>query len=221
MMFLKFRSAWLAVIAISLNIATLSTLVAEDDVKPVAEKPADEKPTDEKPTDGDAKAVKTVEVKLKGLVLNVPESWKQSQPTSRLRLGQFAIPKVKGDEEDGELAIFNFGGGGDVKANVDRWVGQFTAEGRESKVTKGPIENGQYVLVEITGTYLKPVGPPIQRKTVAASGSRMLGVILGREDIGLFFMKMTGPDKTVKAQAEALRKSFGADVKKEEPLEFK
>ncbi len=108
-----------------------------------------------------------------------------------------------------------------MKANVDRWIGQFAAEGRETKVTRGKIENGQYVFVEITGTFNKPVGPPIQRKSVPTPDSRMLGGILGREGIGLDFMKMTGPDKTVKAQGAALRKSFGADSKKEEPLEFK
>ena len=197
------RQLCFVVLTVSLNVASIPWLVADDESKPAAEE------------------IKTVEVKLKSLTLAVPENWKQSQPTSRLRLGQFSIPKVKDDKEDGELAVFNFGGGGDVKANVDRWIEQFTAEGRESKVTKGTIDNGQYVLVEISGTYLKPDGPPIQRKTVPTPNSRMLGVILGRADIGLYFMKMTGPDKTVKAQLAALRKSFGGDAKNEEPLEFK
>jgi gluconolactonase len=165
------------------------------------------------------KAVKTVEVEIKGgLKLNVPENWKQTKPSSRLRLAQFAIPKVKGDTEDGELALFNFGPGGGAKANIDRWVGQFHATERAVKVKEGALETGRYFFVEISGTYDKPIGPPIARQKKASPGSRMLGVILGIEDKGIYFLKMTGPDKTVAAQAAALRKSFGGDAKKEKEV---
>lgn len=165
--------------------------------------------------------IKTVEVEIKGgLKLNVPESWKQSKPSSRLRLAQFAIPKVKGDDDDGELALFNFGAGGGAKANIDRWVGQFQSEEREVKVKEGALETGRYFFVEISGTYNKPVGPPIARQTKPAPGSRMLGVILGVEDKGIYFFKMTGPDKTVSGQVAALKKSFGADPKKEKEVDL-
>jgi len=165
--------------------------------------------------------IKTVEVEIKGgLKLNVPETWKQSKPSSRLRLAQFTIPKLKGDAEDGELALFNFGAGGGAKANIDRWVGQFQANEREVKVKEGALETGRYFFVEISGTYNKPIGPPIARQTKAAPGSRMLGVILGIEDKGIYFFKMTGPDKTVAAQASALKKSFGADAKKEKEVDL-
>ncbi|NQV28506.1 MAG: hypothetical protein HQ518_29485 [Rhodopirellula sp.] len=180
---------------------------------------ADEKAAD-KP-ESKAQEVKTVEVEIKGgLKLNVPETWKQSQPTSRLRLAQFAIPAVKDDMENGELALFNFGAGGSAKDNIDRWIGQFQAEEREVKVLEGATETGRYFFVDVSGTYNQPIGPPIARQTKPAPGSRMLGVILGIEDKGIYFMKMTGPDKTVAAQATALRKSFGADAKKEKEVKF-
>lgn len=179
---------------------------------------ADDKTVD-KP--GKKKEIKTVEVEIRGgLKLNVPENWKQSKPSSRLRLAQFAIPKMKGDSEDGELALFNFGAGGGAKANIDRWVGQFQATEREVKVKEGMLETGRYFFVEISGIYNKPIGPPIARQTKAAPGSRMLGVILGIEDKGIYFFKMTGPDKTVAAQASALKKSFGADAKKEKEVKL-
>lgn len=180
---------------------------------------ADEKATD-KP-DEKAKEVKTVEVEIQGgLKLNVPETWKQSKPSSRLRLAQFAIPAVKGDDEEGELALFNFGAGGSAKANIDRWIDQFQSDEREVKVKEGALETGKYFFVEITGTYKKPVGPPIARQSEDAPGSRMLGVILAIEDKGIYFFKMTGPDKTVAAQTDALRKSFGADGKKEKDVDL-
>jgi hypothetical protein len=178
-----------------------------------ADDKADDKPEAKK------KAVKTVEVEIKGgLKLNVPENWKQGKPSSRLRLAQFAIPKVKGDTEDGELALFNFGAGGGAKANIDRWIGQFQTAEREVNVKEGALEAGRYFFVEISGTYNKPIGPPIARQTKVAPGSRMLGVILGIEDKGIYFFKMTGPDKTVAAQVAALKKSFGSDAKKEKEV---
>lgn len=193
---------------LSLAILTVS-LVAQADDK-TADKP-----------DAKKKEIKTVEVEIKGgLKLNVPETWKQSKPSSRLRLAQFAIPKVKGDDDDGELALFNFGAGGGAKANIDRWVGQFQATEREVKVKEGMLDTGRYFFVEISGTYNKPIGPPIARQTKPAPGSRMLGVILGIEDKGIYFFKMTGPDKTVATQASALRKSFGANTKKEKEVKL-
>lgn len=180
---------------------------------------AEDKATD-KP-DAKKKEVKTVEVEIKGgLKLNVPETWTSSKPKTNMRLAQFTIPKVKGDTEDGELALFNFGFGGSAKANIDRWIGQFQSVEGEVEVKQGEIEAGKYFFVDITGTYNKPIGPPIARQTKATPGSRMLGVILGIEDKGIYYLKMTGPDKTVAAQATALRKSFGADAKKEKKVDF-
>jgi hypothetical protein len=198
------------------SLICVATLLALSPISQAEDKAAD-KPEAKKPES--KKEVKTVEVEIKGgLKLNVPESWKQGKPSSRLRLAQFAIPKAMGDTEDGELALFNFGAGGGAKANIDRWVGQFQTAEREVSVHEGALETGRYFFVEISGTYNKPSGPPITRQTKPALGYRMLGVILGVEDKGIYFFKMTGPDKTVAAQAAALRASFGADTKKEKEV---
>jgi hypothetical protein len=175
---------------------------------------------DDAPKADAPKKVKTVEVELKGgLKLNVPETWKSSKPSSRMRLAQFAIPAAKGDKEEGELTLF-FGFGGGAKANIDRWIGQFQSVERKVIVKEGAIENGKYLIAEITGTYNKPIGPPINRQSKPTPDSRMLGVILGIEDKGLYFLKMTGPDKTVAEQGTAFRASFGADAKKEKEVDL-
>ena len=172
---------------------------------------------EEKPEAKDETKGKTVEVEVKGgLVINVPETWKKEKPASNLRLAQFSIPMAKGDEEAGELALFNFGFGGGVKANIDRWIKQFHAEGRKTKVTRGETEVGKYYFVELSGTYNKSIGPPIQRRTEPREGYRMLGVILGVEKKGVYFFKMTGPDKTVAKEGKSLRTSFGAKGKEED-----
>lgn len=182
------------------------------------DKPADTSKTAEpKPA---AESEKLVEETFDKLVLKVPAAWKKEQPSSRLRLGQFAIPAGEGDKDKAELGIFNFGAGGGVDANVRRWIGQFQSEGRMQKLTEGAWgEDGKYVFVELSGIYNAPVGPPVAQQTKATPGSRMLGVILVSEARGVFFLKLTGPDKTVAAQAEALRASFGAVAKQEK--EFK
>jgi gluconolactonase len=169
---------------------------------------ADEKPAEE-----------TVKVELEGLSLMVPKSWEQQKPSSGLRLGQFAIKPVEGDTDSSELAIFPpFGGS--VRQNVDRWIQQFDGQGREMKATQGECPQGKYVLVELTGTYKKPFGPPIAQQTNPVENYKMLGVILSKADGGNFFLKLTGPKASVAATADAFRKSFGGDAARETKYEF-
>ncbi|MEO8499164.1 MAG: hypothetical protein ABI614_29210 [Planctomycetota bacterium] len=158
------------------------------------------------------------EAKVGDITLKTPASWKQSEPTSKLRLAQFEIPAAEGDKEPAELAIFSFGAGGGVKANIDRWVGQFEAEGRKSKVTTAKSDLGEYVMVDVSGTYKKPVGPPIAGKTEALPGARMLAAILAVEGKGNFFLKLTGEKGTVSAAADAFRGSFGGKEADEKAL---
>ncbi len=162
----------------------------------------------------DAPATPT-EVELGALTLKIPKDWKQDSARKPLRLATFEIPAAKGDKEKAELAVYNFpGGGGSVEANIGRWVGQFESKGRKHRVSIGKAGDNQYYVVEVSGTYNKPVGPPIRRQTKPVKGSRMLAVILQLEQ-GVYFLKMTGEDETVKAQAKALRQSFGGSLKDE------
>ena len=179
---------------------------------------ADEKAAKET---GEKATVETVEVKLKDLTLNLPKSWSQSDVVNSMRLATYDIPAVEGDEGKGELAVSTFGGdGGGVGPNIERWVGQFEADGREVTIKQGKVGETVYHVADISGTYLKPVGPPILRKSEPTKGQRMLGVIVQLKGKGVYFLKLTGPDKTVKAQAEALRASFGAKSEGEEDYEL-
>lgn len=169
----------------------------------------------------EAKKVETAEVKLKDLVLNLPKDWEASDTVSSMRLATYFVPPVEGDKEKGELAISTFGGdGGGVAANLERWVGQFDAEGREVAIKKGMVGENAYHIATISGTYQKSVGPPILRKTQPAKGYTMLGVIVQVKGKGVYFLKLTGPSATVNAQADALRASFGAKTEGEEDYEI-
>lgn len=166
------------------------------------------------------KPEKTREVGVGSLILKVPASWKEETPSSRMRLTQFAIPAAKGDKEGGELAIFTFkGGGGLVKANLQRWIGQFDQKGRKVKLTAGMSTQGKYTLAEITGTYNKSIGGPLSGKKEKKPGSRMFASIVQNKG-GVYYLKFTGPDKTISTNAEAFRASYGAQKSEEKGLKI-
>ncbi len=164
-------------------------------------------------------ADKTKKVMAKDITLNVPTTWKQSPASNNLRTAQFAIPKIEGDRDDAELVVYFFGGaGGGVNANLERWSGQFQPGGKKQKIYKGESKQGEYYLLDITGVYNKPIGPPINRQTNPTPGYQMLAVVLMVKDKGNYFLKLTGPQKTVAAASKALRLAIDADLKKEAEL---
>ena len=167
------------------------------------------------------KAEETTTVKLRDLSLTMPKSWALSDQQSSMRLATYFVPAAAGDKDKGELAISTFaGGGGGIAPNLQRWISQFDAAGRKAVVKKGKAGANEYYVADISGPYQKSVGPPILRKTEPAPGYRMLGVIVVLPSEEVYFLKLTGPDATVKAQAEVLRKSFGGKSEGEEDFEL-
>jgi hypothetical protein len=168
---------------------------------------------------GEDKPDGTVEIKAGELKLRVPAKWESKPPSNNLRLAQFNVPAAEGDAAGAEVVVFPpFGGS--VNANVQRWVGQFESDGRELKTLKGKTDQGEYVLVELKGTYKKPVGPPIQQKTEPTAGSKMVAVIFKSNAGGNYFLRLVGPEKTVEANAAPFRTAFGGDSAKEEKYEL-
>ena len=82
-------------------------------------------------------------------------------------------------------------------------------------MASGTCKQGPYYVAEVTGTYNKPIGPPIRQQTKPTPGSRMVAVILMVKGKGNYFLKLTGSDKTVAQATSALRKSFEANKSKE------
>ena len=157
------------------------------------------------------------------LKLTVPPTWKQQQPSNNLRLAQFAIPAAEGDKDGAELVI-SPPIGGTRADNITRWVNQFEAGGRELVMSQGKCPQGEYVLVQLSGTYKRSIGPPIRGKTEPAPDYKMHGVMLtvmkDGKNVGSYFLKLTGPAKTVAASEEALRALIAADKSKEEKYEL-
>lgn len=196
----------------------------------------EEKPTPWPPADTEKHEVKRTPDQAKGLLLHTPKTWKKGEPKNALRLAEFAIPAAEGETEPVELTISSFAGaGGGVQANVDRWIAQFQATGRELAIFTGEGHQGLYVLVDLKGTYNASAGP--MQPATPMPNSRMLAVIMGikwDEEQGegnqkqtvsksaVYFLKMAGSEKTVTANEEAFRLAFGATNRsKETPFDVK
>lgn len=176
----------------------------------------------QEPGQGEKQEPAPKEIKIEDITLTVPATWKQQPPANKLRMAQFLIPAAEGDEHPTELVISSFpGGGGGVDANLKRWTDQFASDGRKVKITAGKSPQGEYVLHDVTGTYMFTTGGPFAGgKKEPRADHRSISIVLTVKDKANYFIRMTGTEKAVTAAAEALRASFGADAKAEKPYEI-
>jgi len=118
-----------------------------------------------------------------------------------MRAATYVIPAAPGDGEGGECPVFvNIGGG--VKANIDRWIGQFeqpdgSASAAKAKHKTETINGMEVTTVDLTGTFAgggMAMGQPSTKKP----NYRLLGAIVEGPE-GEIFFKLTGPAKTIAA----------------------
>lgn len=133
-----------------------------------------------------------------------PAGWKQKTPRVNIIEAEFAVPKVEGDSVDGRLTVMASGGG--VKANVDRWEGQFSKT-EKSSVKKEKVGDFEVHIVDISGTFKDQRGP--FAPATMRPGYRMMGAIIVMDKGPDYFAKFYGPEKTVGENA----KKFMAFVK--------
>jgi gluconolactonase len=165
----------------------------------------------------------TIDVEVKAVKLKLPKTWKSEEPSNNMRLSQFKVPAAEGDKPTTEMYVASFpGGGGGVDSNLKRWNDQFTPEGRKAKLTSGESTQGKYYVSDISGTFLQSSGGPFAGgKKTPMPGYRSLSVVLETRDKDVYFIRLTGPEKTVTSAAESFRKSFGGDAAKETNYELK
>src|SRR5712664_946168 len=96
----------------------------------------------------------------------VPAGWVSAQPSSKMRVAQFKLPKAEGDNEDGELVLYYFGAnqGGTAEANIDRWISQIQQADGSSSKDKAKTEcltvNGMKITtVDVSGRYTAELAP--------------------------------------------------------------
>ena len=138
-----------------------------------------------------------------GLVFSAPAGWKSIPTSSSMRVAQFQIPRAAGDSADAELIVYYFGGsGGSVEANIERWLGQMQQpDGKPSSAVATRVSrtvNGLKVtLVDVSGTYVAEMTPGSPQRHNSPN-FRLRAAVIETAN-GPYFIKMTGPARTVAA----------------------
>ena len=124
-----------------------------------------------------------------------------------MRTAQFVLPRTAGDAQDGELVIYYFGGsGGTVDANIERWLGQMQQpDGRQSSALaqreKRTVNGLAVTLVDVSGTYVAEVTPGAAARHNSPN-FRLRAAVIETAN-GPYFVKLTGPAKTIAAHDKA------------------
>ncbi len=141
------------------------------------------------------------------LAWSVPDGWTEETPSSAMRRAQYRLPPAGGDTESGECVVYYFGPGqgGEVRANIDRWVSQFAGPGGAPpapSVSEVRIGERAATRVEVKGTYKpSPMAMGTGPEPPARPGYALLGAIVPGGDANWFF-KCTGPERTMAANRE-------------------
>jgi hypothetical protein len=148
------------------------------------------------------------------LAFTAPPDWKTRPAASSMRVAEFVIPRTEGDAEDAELIVYYFGtGAGTVEANIDRWIGQIqqpdgSSTKDKAKRTTQTINGLAVTLVDASGTYvaeMRPGGTDHFNKP----GFRLRAAVV-ETPRGPYYVKMTGPVKTMGASDAAFTAFLGS-----------
>jgi hypothetical protein len=198
----------LACLASISTFAISPTFVFADDTATADAKTAD-------PEKADAPTA-TVTVFNSGTLV-VPSVFKEARKANNIIDHEFAATVGEGDDaKTARLTLMSATGG--VKANVDRWIGQFSGDDRKTSETTQTDSNGWEVyVVEISGDFAERMGggPFAGGKVVRRENYGMIGAILiepeddtpGR---GQYFVKLIGPKEVITAHADAFKKMVNA-----------
>ena len=144
------------------------------------------------------------------LTFAAPSDWVVEKTSSSMRVAQYKLPKAEGDTEDGSLVVYYFGQGqgGGTQANIDRWISQMhQPDGSDSKdraKSETLTVNGLKVtMVAVTGTYSAEMSPGSGDFT--SKPNYRLGAAVVETPKGSYFVKLTGPEKTISHWDQAFR----------------
>jgi hypothetical protein len=151
--------------------------------------------------------------KVGDITFTRPEKWESMPPASPMRAAQFKVTDADG-KTSAEVAFFQFGpnGAGGVKANVDRWLGQFDAPRDQinAKVEEVTIGKTKVTYVSAEGTFRSgmPGGP-----TTPMPDYGLMGAMVGNDGDNIIFIKMTGPKDLVKSATADFKKMVESGLK--------
>ena len=127
-----------------------------------------------------------------------PAPWTESQNSGMMTAAVLAYPVKEGKPLEAKFYFFGSGGGGDVEANIHRWIGQFEGS-PDVKKEEVDISGTKVVLLTASGTFLD--GGPMSPVKTPRPDYTLLGAIIVGKDAPVF-IKLTGP-KAAAAAAQA------------------
>jgi hypothetical protein len=148
------------------------------------------------------------------LAYTAPADWRARPAASSMRIAEFIIPRAPGDAEDAELIIYYFGtGAGTIDANIDRWIGQIqqpdgSATAAKAKRTTQTVNGLAVTMVDASGTYVAEMRPGSTDR-YNKPGFRLRAAVVETAR-GPYYVKMTGPAKTIGAADAAFTAFLGS-----------
>lgn len=149
-----------------------------------------------------------------GLGFTPPPAWKPRPAASSMRVAEFVVPRASGDGEDAELIVYFFGRffgrlAGGVDANIDRWVGQMqqpdgSASKDKARREEQTINGLKVTTIDLPGTYVAEVRPGAPERFNQPNFRLRAAVVETKS--GPYYIKMTGPAKTMAAAAADFKK---------------
>lgn len=144
------------------------------------------------------------------LTFTAPATWRARPAASAMRVAEFVVPKAPGDPEDAELIVYYFGGGGgSADANIDRWIGQVqqpdgSASRDKARHESATVNGLKATMVDVSGTYVAEMRPGSTER-YNKPDFRVRAAVL-ETPRGPYYLKLTGPAKTVAAADGDFRK---------------
>jgi len=144
------------------------------------------------------------------LTYTAPAGWKSRPAASAMRMAEFVVPRTAGDPEDAEVIIYYFGGGGgSADANIDRWIGQMqqpdgSASASKAKRESQTINGLKMSMVDVSGTFVAEMRPGATERY--NKPNFRLRAAVAETPRGPYYIKLTGPAKTVDAAGADFQK---------------
>lgn len=140
------------------------------------------------------------ELDLDEIRFTAPEGWGRKGAGNAFVAAEFTLPKAEEGGEDGRLTV-SFAGGS-VEANADRWRGQFGGKPSAESVKELEVDGIKVTMLDFSGEFDDSRGP--FARGAKKPGYRMMGAMIPIEEGRMCFVKATGPEETIAANAEKI-----------------
>ncbi|MEM6468957.1 MAG: hypothetical protein AAF802_05260 [Planctomycetota bacterium] len=137
---------------------------------------------------------------LKKYSMEIPAEFKRTEPKSRILEYEFKV-----GEEDKAARLTMMAAGGGIEPNIQRWKGQFAGgKPEDQNVEKMTVGQFEVHIIDVNGSFEERMGggPFSGGKVVQRENYAMAGAILAAPSGRLYFVKMIGPQETVKSNRE-------------------